>query len=348
VCVPVRALKVGCGLRGALGSGKTCLPRLQALPPARASRFYGSATVVRDGYLVEEYAAARRSAELPAATRYGAASAASLAGHRLEHVLRASGGCFACGTPCTRRTMSCSCALCALLCTGVRLDALGGWRSAERGAGRGASLSLRHARFSASTALQPRRIQCSLCAGRRAHRAGTPAPALSRTRKASFSVLGSAHLRHGALAVGRRRQTAWACAQRHQRQLGCATSCTRCSARRRGLARTPNGQQERRCGRRCSPGRCIRARARRSPVQRRRQTQRRAKSARRQRSARIQRQRHRRCGIGSRHVFSARQIRRKRPRRRGISVSRVPMRWRSRRSERTTQPFLAGCARGAA
>ena len=84
VCVRVRALKVGCGLRGALGSGKTCLPRLQPLPPARASRFYGSVTVVRDGYLVGEYAAARRSAEMPVATRYGAASAASLAGHRRE------------------------------------------------------------------------------------------------------------------------------------------------------------------------------------------------------------------------------------------------------------------------
>jgi hypothetical protein len=85
VCVRVRALKVGCALRGALGSGKTCLLRLEALPPARASRFHASATVVRDGALVAEFAAARRCAELPAATRYGAASPASLAGHRVLH-----------------------------------------------------------------------------------------------------------------------------------------------------------------------------------------------------------------------------------------------------------------------
>jgi hypothetical protein len=84
-CVRARALKVACGLRGALGSREPRLPRLEALPPARASRFHASATVVRDGDLAAQFAAARRCAELPAATRYGAASAASLAGHRDVH-----------------------------------------------------------------------------------------------------------------------------------------------------------------------------------------------------------------------------------------------------------------------
>jgi hypothetical protein len=216
VCVRGRALKVGCGLRGALGSGEPCLPWLEEEPPFPARAFtppprssatetWLQSTLPRGAAHSDPWRSATERRVRPALPASG-----------LFAQLRARGWRFACGTPCPRRHMAYSCALSALLCMGVRLTRLEAGAARSGGLGqaqacRCVTRALRrpprcsHAAYSARSALAGARI----AQGRRRLRCHARAQMARRSTQAGADAQKAAAQISPRVRLGRRERAGW-------------------------------------------------------------------------------------------------------------------------------------------
>ena len=184
-----------------MGSARPRLPPLGMLRPARAACCHPPLWLPATCHLSESpspHVAAKKHPWRPAVERRGRGGRR----HRVVRQLRALGGHFAAGRRSPRRPRACSLVFRALPCRRVLLTALEGWRSLLLRAGQNASLSPHHARYSASTALQLRRMWCVPGVGRRASRAVTAAPALPTfTKTTRFAAPAAAGARKSAAQV---------------------------------------------------------------------------------------------------------------------------------------------------